>query len=196
MKFKKLLFALVFGGLSLGQASAQNFNLGVELGANFASLSGADAAKQYIDSNGNAIAPVSKLGFVGGGFLCLNFGSSFGIRPEVLFEQKGAAISGTSTTTELDYIELPILLKFSLGLPTVNPAILIGPSFSWNMVAQSAGKDIPDINTSDIGIVGGVEVDIDKFLVSARYELGLQNIQTNTNVQNGVLTVLTGYSFM
>jgi hypothetical protein len=44
--------------------------------------------------------------------------------------------------------------------------------------------------------MGGIEIDFDKFLVSGRYELGLQNIQQNVNVQNGTFTALVGYSFM
>jgi hypothetical protein len=189
MKFKALMLGLVLTVLAVGQASAQNFQLGLEGGANFTNFIGSDLSKI-----GNASA--SKLGFVGGGFLCLNFGNVIGIRPEVLYEQKGAAISGTSTSSELDYIEVPILVKLSLGLPVVNPALLLGPSFSWNTLAKDASNNtLPNVN-SDVGIIGGIELDIDKFLVSGRYELGLQNIQTNTNVQNGTLTFLVGYSFM
>ena len=191
MRFKPLMLGFVLTALAVGQASAQNFQLGLEAGANFANFIGSDVTTTLNS------APASKLGFVGGGFLCLNFGKVIGIRPEVLYEQKGAAISGTSTSTELDYIEVPVLLKFSLGLPNVNPALLLGPSFSWNVLAKDVNnKTIPDINGSDVGIVGGIELDMDKFLVSGRYELGLQNIQNNTNVQNGTLTFLVGYSFI
>jgi len=190
MKFRALMFGLVLAALAVGQASAQKFDLGVEAGANFSNFIGSDVSNL---SN----APASKLGFVGGAFLCLNIGNVFGIRPELLYEQKGAAISGTSTSEELDYIEVPVLLKFSLGLPVVNPALLLGPSFSWNTVATDVnGKTIPDINSSDVGIVGGLELDIDKFLLSGRYELGLQNIRSNSKVQNGTITLLVGYSFI
>jgi hypothetical protein len=185
------MLGLALAALAVGQASAQKFDLGVEAGANFANFIGSDVSTSVNN------APASKLGFVGGAFLCLNIGNVFGIRPELLYEQKGAAISGTSTSEELDYIEVPVLLKFSLGLPVVNPALLLGPSFSWNTVATDInGKTIPDINSSDVGIVGGVELDIDKFLISGRYELGLQNIRSNSKVQNGTITLLAGYSFI
>jgi hypothetical protein len=189
MKLKILAMALLLAGLTAHQASAQSFDLGLEAGANFSN---------FIGSGVTQISSVndSKLGFVGGGFLSLNFGNSFAIRPEVLYEQKGNAISGTSTTTELDYIEVPVLLKVGLGSPVFNPSILLGPSFSWNLLAQSNGNNFSGINSSDVGLVGGVEIDIDKFLVSGRYELGLDNVKSNTNIQNGTITLLVGYSFM
>lgn len=189
MKLKNLFLGLALLTLAAGTAFAQSFNLGIEAGANASNLVGSDVSKV-----GSSLS--SKLGFVGGGFLCLNFGNSFGIRPEVLYEQKGTAFSGSTSTTELDYIEIPVLLKFGLGTPMFNPAILLGPAFSWNMLAQSGGTNLSGINSSDIGLIGGVELDFDKFLVSGRYELGLQNVQNGTNAQNGTLTFLVGYSFM
>lgn len=191
MKMKNLLFGLGLLVLAASTVGAQTFNLGLEAGANFSNFIGSDVSQ--LGNNANN----SKLGFVGGGFLCLNFGNSFGIRPEILYEQKGAAISGTSTTTELDYVEVPVLLKFALGTPGINPAILLGPSFDFNTVANDVnGKTISGINSSDVGLMGGVELDIDKFLVSGRYELGLDNVKNNTNIQNGTITLLVGYSFM
>ena len=189
MRIKALMFGFVLAALAFGQASAQKFNLGVEAGANFSNFIGSAAPTGSLNA--------SKLGLVGGGFLSLNFGNSFAIRPEVLYEQKGNQITGTSTSTELDYIEIPVLLKLSLGTPVFNPGIILGPSFAWNLVAKDAsGANISNISTSDIGLVMGIQVDIDKFLISGRYELGFDNVAQNVNVQNGVLTFLAGYSFM
>ncbi len=169
---------------------APPFQLGLEAGANFANLIGSDVSSITSDN-------ANRLGFVGGGYLSLNLSPSFAIRPEVLYEQKGVAISGSSTSDELDYIEVPVLLKIGLGTPIINPNILIGPAFSWNTLAKASnGSSISGINSSDVGLVGGVELDIDKFNVSGRYELGLDNIQKNTNVQNGTFTFLVGFSFL
>ncbi len=190
MKIKALTFVLALAALGVSQVFAQSFDLGLEAGANFSNFIG--GAVSQLGNNAND----SKLGFVGGGYLCLNFGTSFGIRPEVLYEQKGAAISGTSITTALDYVEVPILLKFGLGTPVFNPSILLGPSFSWNTLAQSGGKPFSGVNGSDTGLVGGIEIDLSKFLISGRYELGLDNVEQNVNVQNGTFTFLIGYNFM
>lgn len=169
---------------------AQKFDMGLEAGANFSNFVGNGDLSQLGDPNN------AKLGFVGGGFVSLNFGNSFAVRPEILYEQKGAAVSGTSTTTELDYVEVPILLKFMLGSPSFNPAILIGPSFSLNTVKTVANNGPASVNQGDIGVVGGLEFDIDKFLISGRYELGLENVAQNVDVQNGTITLLVGYNFM
>jgi hypothetical protein len=190
MKFKAMAMGLVLMGVLAGRVSAQTFNVGIEAGANFSNFIGSGVSS-ISSANG------SKLGLVGGGFICLNFGNSFALRPEVLYAQKGNQVTGTSTTTQLDYIEIPVLLKLSLGTPVVNPGILIGPAFAWNVIAKDAtGGNIPNISTSDVGLVVGLEVDIDKFLVSGRYELGFNNVAQNVNVQNGTITLLAGYSFM
>jgi hypothetical protein len=190
MKLKTLIGGCVLAGLMAAQASAQTFNIGLEAGANFSNFVGSTDVSSFEN------AKDSKLGFVGGGFVCLNFGENFSVRPEILYAQKGAAISGTSTSVQLDYIEFPVLLKLSLGSPMVNPAVLLGPTFSLNTVASMDGVSISDVNSSDIGLMVGVEVDIDKFLVSGRYEIGFQNVVQNINVQNGTFTFLVGYMFM
>lgn len=189
MKFKWLLVGLLLIGFGVSKASAQTFGLGLEAGANFSNFIGSDTS-QFPNPT------TDRLGFVGGGFLSLNFGNVFAIRPEVLYEQKGTAFSGTSTSIEADYIEVPVLLKLSLGLPVINPSILLGPSFDWNTLVKGDGANSSDINTSDIGLVGGLELDIDKFLISGRYELGLDDVSKNENIQSGTITLLVGYSFM
>lgn len=195
MKLKNLFLGLGLLALATGTAFAQTFNLGIEAGANFSNFIGGDVSSSGVTN--------SRLGLVGGGFLNLNFGNSFAIHPEVLYEQKGGKDTANNTY-QLDYVEVPILLKFSLGSPVINPGILVGPTFSWNTVAQVATtggntSQITDANGSDIGLMGGIEVDIDKFLVTGRYEVGLNDVtksSSGNNIQNGTLTFLVGYSFM
>jgi hypothetical protein len=195
MRLKTILMGLVLTTAALAPAVwAQGvplspIQLGLEAGANFSNFIGSDVSS--VD-NANAY----RLGFIGGGYLSLNLAPSFAIRPEVLYEQKGAAVSGSSTYAEVDYIEIPVLLKIGLGTLIINPNILIGPSFSWNTLSKDSNGNLSNINSSDVGLIGGVELDIDKFNVSGRYELGLDNVEKNVNVQNGTLTFLIGYSFI
>ena len=205
MGIRKRFMVLVFAWMTLSQANAQNFHLGLEAGANFSNFIGSSVTANNLTG--------SRLGLVGGAFLELAFGNSFAIRPEVLYAQKGGKDT-SNNTLQLDYIEIPVLLKLSLGTPGVNPGILIGPSFSFNTVAQvvdagGTSTAISNVNTSDIGIIMGAEVDIDKFFVTGRYELGFNDIVNasgngggggggggGSKVQNGLLSFMIGFSFI
>ncbi len=192
---KTILMGLVLTMAALAPAAwAQGLptppvQFGLEAGANFSNFIG--------DSASIGTLTDKRLGFIGGGYLSINLSPSFAIRPEVLYEQKGAAVTGTSTSAELDYIEVPVLLKIGLGTPIISPNILLGASVGWNTLAKSqSGGTISNINQSDVALIGGVELDIDKFNISGRYELGVENVTTNTNFQNGTITLLAGYSFL
>jgi len=157
---------------------------------NFSYLLGSDVSSLNLGGATN-----SRMGYVGGVFLSLNFTSGFAIRPEALYEQKGAQIAGTQTNLETDYFEVPVLAKIGLGLPILNPSLLIGPSFDWNTVASLPGGT-GSVNTSDVGLVAGLDFDFSKLCINARYELGLDNVTSNKNIQNGTFTILMGYSFL
>jgi len=172
-------------GLFLGMVltcgtPVQGAALGLEAGANFSNISGSDSGN-FIDS---------RIGFAGGGFLNLGLTPGIAFQPEVLYTQKGGA-RGT-TIYEVDYIEVPLLLEFSLGTPEVNPGILLGPSFSANVVQTL----LDNVNSSEVGIIGGTQVEIKNLFISGRYELGLTNITSNRNIQNGTFTFLVGISFI
>ncbi len=190
MRLKVLMMALVLALLTVVQASAQWFDIGLEAGMNFSSFIGSGVNSSNL---GGTVS--SRLGFVGGGYLDLNFGPNFGIRPELLYEQKGAQISGTTTSYEADYVEVPVLLKIGLGIPGINPSILIGPSFDWNTLSSLPGN-AGAVSAGDVGLVGGLEFDFSKFCINGRYELGLDNVTSNSSIQNGTFTVLMGYSFI
>ncbi len=102
---------LILGLVWLGLAAQPGFgqSLGLEAGANFANLNGKDV--------NNVVA--SRLGIVGGGFLYLPLSPSLAFQPEVLYAQKGAKTADGTTTYQLDYVEIPVLLEISLGLPVV-----------------------------------------------------------------------------
>ena len=58
-----------------------------------------------------------------------------GIQPEVLYVQKGVTASGTpsGTSPKLDYVEVPVLLKLTLGTPGLQPMVYAGPSAGFRL---------------------------------------------------------------
>lgn len=151
--------------------------LGVEAGINLANLNG---------QNVNDVIG-SRLGFVGGAFLNLPLGPTLALQPEVLYEQKGGKFSGNAY--QLDYVEVPILLDVNLVGPL---GILLGPSFDANVFNQG----VNNLNSTDVGLIGGVQVNLARFLISGRYEVGLTDVSSSQSIQNGTFTFLAGLSFL
>ena len=150
--------------------------LGVEGGFDLSNLNGQNVNDVF----------GSRLGWVGAVFASLPLGPTLAFQPELMYEQKGGKYNGNPY--RLDYAEVPLLLDISFIGPI---GILLGPSFDANVANNVSGT-----NNTDIGLVGGVQLNLDRFLVSGRYELGLTNINNNQQIQNGTFTFLVGLSFI
>ena len=117
---------LAAGGLALvlvtTAASAQA--IGFKLGPTFSTISVNDESTEQSNL----------LGFGGGGFLRFAL-AGLSIQPEVLALSKGANVIGADIPGELklklDYIEVPVFVRFGLSRGLVEPYLLIGPSFSF-----------------------------------------------------------------
>ncbi|HAD82629.1 MAG: hypothetical protein A2509_01110 [Candidatus Edwardsbacteria bacterium RIFOXYD12_FULL_50_11] len=187
-----LITALVFG---LPQyCSAQGLSLGIKGGVNMAKFTGADAGTNSM-----------KTGLVGGAYATIDL-MFVNIQPEVLFSQKGATyeILGLSIDQNLNYVEIPVLIKFPLGKIVV-PSIYAGPSFGMLMSADVEGVDVKDaVMSSDLGLVFGVDVKTPiKLTVDARYNLGLMTtakefeflgVTYNPDVKNSTISLMVGYA--
>lgn len=182
MKLNLLVFGTALGVLAALPLPGMGQALGIEAGANFANLTGSDVGSFV----------VSRLGFVGGGMLRFPLTPALTLQPEVLYEQKGAKISGGSSVYELDYVEVPVLLEINVGLPVVGPGILLGPAFDGNV----ASSGLSNVAPADVGLVGGLQMHFDPLVLSGRYEVGLTNVTSDRNLQNGTFTFLVGLMFL
>lgn len=174
---------------------------GVKVGLGIAKFRGSDVKNAK-----------SKIGGVFGAFLSYRLKEQIAIQPELLFAMKGAKgeekISATETvkwTESLNYIEIPVLVKFSI--PTqqnIKPSIFAGPSLGILLSAKSkngAEKDIKDERKgTDIGLVIGGEIDFPiqtyRLKVDLRYTLGLTKIaKKEGDIKNGVISIMAGCAF-
>jgi len=183
-----LLSTIIFLG-AYGFAQAQ-ISGGIKGGLNF--------ANQEYSSDGFNISPDARTSFHLGAFAVINFSDKLGLQPELLYSGKGSEfnVSGSSFTQKFTYLDVPILLRYSI---TEMISLHAGPQISLLMSAEDEdGDDISDsVSGSDLGLSFGGQVDLPMGLVAGvRYNLGLSNIDdTNSggDVKNKVFQIYVGY---
>jgi hypothetical protein len=98
--------------------------------------------------------------------------------------------NGSYARVELDYIELPLLVKYSLPTGTTRPYLIAGPSLGWLQRARGVSKfgsaaeereDIKkDFKSTDIGVQVGAGIGTNlgrtHMFVEGLYGFGLTNI--------------------
>lgn len=128
------------------------------------------------------------------------------IQPELLYSLQGSQLKGATTvtnyTTQLNYIQVPILLKATLGPVFVEA----GPQFGYLVQANETGtvqvrnasgsvafRDVDQSSTDsykrgDIAFCAGVGLKLGQYLrVGGRFVAGLNDIHQET-ISQGVLT--------
>jgi hypothetical protein len=169
---KKL--ALVFlAAMSFAGAKAQ-FQFGLKAGANFSSLSG------------SAINDASTLvGFNGGAFAKLPITGHWSLQPELVFSTQGAKSSSGDFTEHVNYMNIPILLKYS---HRVGFYFETGPQagflLSAHESAQGVSTDVKSwYKSSDWSWVFGVgyKIPMTHLGIDLRYNVGLSDINDPSN---------------
>lgn len=185
--------------------------LGIKLGLNFSTLDG----EGFDDAE-------TRMAFTGGGFVRLGITDMLSIQPELMYSPKGVEeevdVNGMTFTTaiELDYIEVPVLVRADVASGAMlAPYIYGGPAFAFeascSITAEVDGDDFDedcdegeglDRKSFDVGaMVGGglsFPAGPGSILIEGRYNFGLINIADSDNedidVKNRAGSVLAGYS--
>jgi len=208
--FKKLITAtlsvVVFASFGLiQQTNAQSpIDFGIKGGLNIANLAGAE---DDLDS---------RTGIHAGLVLEFSFPlTPVGIESGIYYSQKGAQTSedNITATWKLDYIEVPVLAKISVGPPgPFSPHIVAGPYAAYNINSEldvSAGSEsvTEDFSefTSDIdfgGVIGvgaDLSLGVTKLTIQARYSRGLIDVNDNgfedEGENNSVFSISAGIMF-
>ncbi|RRA99266.1 PorT family protein [Larkinella rosea] len=199
-----MFFLLTSASTLLAQ---QRWSAGPRLGVNVSSLYGSN------DNYYNA-----KVGLVAGGFVSYSSINHFGISADVLYSQRGAKYDNpgdrSSHVQHLNYLEIPVVARYYLNLSgNFRPNFFIGPSLGVLMGAKrtksiNQGTAYPDSDTKDefetvdLGGTAGFQANFkvksrQRFLIDARYTLGLTNVSKNATpwFGNSTFSFTLGYSF-
>ncbi|PWN68550.1 PorT family protein [Chryseobacterium phosphatilyticum] len=194
MKKFLAITAVVLGlGVQAQQTKEKTKDSGIEL----IPKAGINIATQSVK---NLDGEKSKTSFQAGLGVNIQTGlSNFSIQPEVNFISKGAKIKNNfgNQTYNFNYIEIPVLAKYSFGPLYVNAGPSIGFLMGKNDKIKAAyGKT----KTVDFGLQMGAGVAIPagpgKVIVDGRYNLGLTNIsdEKGVNVKNRGFAISLGYA--
>jgi hypothetical protein len=177
--------------------------LGVKGGVNSANLSGLPDGSPSTSS---------EVGFQGGAFLDVGFGSWFHLQPELLYSSRKSGLdSGQGGGTfGQNFVEIPVLFKYAFGTGLLQPALYAGPSLSFETtcnlnpddpldVSTSCSDDDVDTSSTNWAVVFGGELDIAVgpviLIGDIRYNLGLSDIQTDADGKWNFWSFMVGIGF-
>lgn len=194
----------LLAGLFFTTCSFAQVGFGIKGGLNIATVGGADVSSIV----------KSRTGFAAGGYLELSLPFLLTIQPEVLYSTKGFIMEqdysalGQSysykSTNTYSYLEIPVLVKYSLPVPIVKPSLYVGPEIGVLLTAKSefegtgsptVDTDIKSIVTStDYGAVFGASAHILVADIDVRYVLGLKSTDgvSQSRIYNRVWSVMLG----
>lgn len=194
MKFQKVISGsilavlLLFSGVSHAQVLPK---FGIKAGGNLTTFNNADNVEY-------------KPGFVGGIYSNINIpGTPVAVQPEVLFAQYGANIEGSDASFDINYLQVPVLLKFGFGAAGIKPNVFFGPYMGFNLSSKIKNADgalnlNDQAKDTDFGVAVGAGIDIRKISLGLRYTAGLTDIANdsfNNDAKNGAFALTVGIAF-
>ncbi len=166
MKFVKRLVLAVIAVIVAAPAVSAQFSIGPRLGLNVNSL----------HFNEDLIKTDNQAGFTGGlqaEFMIPALG--IGLDASVMYVHRTAEVDNDKTSK--DYIEIPVNLKYKLGMPLigsiVKPYVFTGPSFAF-LTSKKAISEFVHSRSSSVAWNFGFGLEFFRHLqVGASYGLGL-----------------------
>ena len=154
----------------------------------------------------------SLLGFVGGGEVQIPLGAGgVSLQPELLYVRKGVEFDDAGSTTKftLDYVEIPVLLRFDVPAASVTPFVYAGGSVGFEASCKVEEEDAESVDCEDFGVDtestdfgvlfgGGVGFPAGpgRLFVEGRYTVGLADVDAGEGLEakNRSGAVMVGYS--
>ena len=167
-----------------------------KFGINFSGLS--ESAQHKIYS--------SKTGFMGGLAFIYGYGELFSVQAELLYTQKGASVLNTKYSLEMDYVEIPALIKINFfPLKRVMTGIYAGPEVDFKTLATENNTNVDRFcNIIDYGAAFGADITYPIAFIwlnaDLRYTAGMTNIIANSTagsdvIKNSAITFSVGLIF-
>ncbi len=227
--FYTIIFTSLFLGNSYAQSGASkkdkqdrfHVSVGMKAGGSLSSFSGGGfetALKKAVEGNSSNATFKDYttnmfLNPTAGVFLTFHFNRNWSFTPEVLLAiggqkydykigyQTGTDVQEVKSFTELNYLQIPLLLEYAYGQKSIQPYIKAGvtPAFllkardkkdytitqNGQTTQQSSESDLvklKNINTNDNGATAALGVHLGQYFdLEARYNFGLESLSNDAN---------------
>lgn len=176
MKLTKTLF-VIFILIFSSSAVHSQIHIGLEAGLNATKIDGKSLKDEF---NYNYLA---------GTFIEIGMGNRFGVTPEILFSQTSSSLATNADANvfnvnqvkaRLNYLSIPILADVKVAGPL---HVQAGPQYSILMKSDETllknGQNA--FKNGDFALLGGLKLKVGAFRFSARYLIGLDNINQAPN---------------
>lgn len=173
---KKIIF-LSLMVLFTAKSLSQGVDLGIKVGANFATLT----ELPNVDT---------RTGLNFGAFFTIKFNDKIAIQGDVLYSQQGAEFD--LDKVDLDYVNVPIVFKYYL-VKKLN--LHVGPQFGFLVSDFDASEFDDSYESTDVSGVVGLGLDLPLgFRVDGRYNFGLTEFLPD--VKNNVFSLSVGWTLL
>jgi len=138
----------------------------------------------------------SSTGFGGGFYVAIPVAKSLMVEPEILYVNKGAGVENTGIALNLNYVEIPVLLRYAFtqdGGPFAYVGPYIGLVVKCNTVVDTLAVPCADDDiqaSTDFGGTIGVGYRKDAWGVDIRYDYGFTDAIKDEKGKNSALMVL------
>lgn len=167
--------------------------------------------------------PSRRAGLFMGAFTEFRISPAVAFRPEIAFAQRGTGYTlrgsgsfgqvDSKVRFKMDYVETALLFAFRVAPPKgggFSPAILAGPMagvktaarLSMDVLDQSSSTKLGGMNSSFLGVVGGIELARvgprgGSVFLQGRYTMGLTDLVDDSSVESrpGDIAILLGATF-
>ncbi len=185
---KKYVFLVAVALFFVTMPSQAFLKWGLKAGMNVSSIS-SDVKENFDNYTGFQVGPITEftIPLVGLGF-----------DAALLYSQRG--FKADDTTTKLDYLEIPVNLKYKLTILDILGAYAtVGPYFSYKISGSDRADDWKDYQTG-LNFGAGAEI-LGKLQIGANYQLGLsddfkwEDAGKDYSVKNSTWTISLAYFF-
>lgn len=168
------IFSIFLSSITIVQSQNSSVKFGIRVGVNYSNIDfsrGSPPPESPIATNWEP-------GFAGGFLMVVKFAPKLYLQQEYLYSQMGGTILETDTRYRMNYLSLPIFLRWE----TRRFSFLAGPHFGLLINANyKKGAELNNLTQNfehrNLGLAGGVEVEIlNGLAIGFRYLFGLNHL--------------------